>query len=110
MAEKDNLVMVDYSHLDPRSFKRHLAGTGDQRVRIFEQYAATHSDEDMEAFQDEFSAKAYGMLCATRVVNAAQGPRSKVSVLRQVGHVFRSTLVAAVGLMLGVMLYQVFVG
>ena len=113
MEEDKNMIMIDYSHLDPRSFKRHLAGTGDQRVEILKQFDVQNKRTkfvDMEEYETAFSARAYDLLMRAKE-NGRKHASLKSSEQRvgvSIGKILVALFEAATGFALALMVYEVF--
>jgi len=97
-----DLVMVDFADRDPRSFKAYLRGAADGRQRLYEKLLAANTCNDLEALHDKFAVDVWD---EDQAKYAVKDPARAVAA----GKVSFNFVVPVVGLLLGVMLYQVFV-
>ena len=97
-----NLVMVDYSELDPRSFKAHFRGGGTVTKRYYDSLLEKMGDSDLEAVDWEFRRTVQQEYTADRARRALQTPKTKLNIRAWMVSLFQ----AAVGLASDVMVYQ----
>lgn len=98
-----NLVMVDFSDRDPRSFKAHLRGAGDGRQSLYSRMFKANGNGDLDTLNAKFTDKVWAMSQARSKAAAGKQVIVTTSMLPRLA-------VAVVGLLLGVMLYQAVVG
>ena len=106
-GNKNMVFMVDFADRDSRSFKAYLRGTGDGRHQLYDKlFAAAKPAKDLEALSNKFAQVAWETAVARMKDVSAKSPMSKATVGSSV---LSRIFVPGVGLLLGVMLYQVFV-
>lgn len=107
IKDKD-LVMVDFSALDRRSFKAYLNGTGDNRITYYEQMRHKRGDADLEALKVAYREVIIDKMIADEEAEE-RGMKTAGGVSKTTG-VVRHFVTAAVGLFLGALVYQTIAG
>jgi hypothetical protein len=116
MSDNKDQVMVDFSGRDPRSFKAFLRGSSDGRHQLYNKmFAQTKpaSETDLQDLSAKFGAVAWETAVAqAEAANLAYAKAAKADVVPSVSllEMVPRFFVSAVGLLLGVMLYQAFFG
>ena len=98
-----DLVMVDFSDRDQRSFKAYLRGGGDGRNQLYEKIFESKSGASLKAMHKQFGVEVWA-----RAQARMQAMNQPVAVKNPSGSMLARLSGPVVGLLLGVMLYQVF--